>query len=295
MDRNNFEEIRPLFASNTTDTSEMAKIIYIGPTPSYGNDIGGVTMANWDPAVALAAHDLTFSLDTGTTVDSTIGTEGVISIDADAADISYGAVAALINASVNWRMILTGARPEDLMYVHSGTLDQCLAITGATANGRACAGDDGTKVFNDTTVTSFGVICIGPEALGDDGGHILGRISEGNIFPGFEEDVANQLPVERSTGNFWNGLVTVSANGTFSAGAAKLDIYEADQVSSNQIYTRTGAASTVEQVTDKDEFGQEVLFGRPGKRLLVRYTAGTTTTVVTMSATGSIGRVGRCC
>lgn len=285
--RPNFNTLRNLVKTCITDTAEMAKIVYIGPKPSFGVNVDGVTMANWDPAVTFTGHDVTFSLDVGTTLDTSIGTAGVISNDAGAANFTFGALAALVNASANWRMILVGALASDLVYLQAGAVDQIMDIA-AGANARACTGDEGTVLLLDTTAGLIDSVCIGPEATGAAEGHIMGRISEGTIKH-TPRDVTKLGDVRVSAQRWWSFLRTLTGNGTFAAGAAALQIYEATQTDSTLLFSRVGAATTVDQITDKDEWGEELLFATPGKRLIVRYIAGTNGTAVAISAAGGVG------
>jgi len=288
----NFQEIRAQSRSVATDTSLAAKIIYVGPVPNATDSVGGVTMAAWDPAIAWTAHDITFWLDAGTAADALIGTAGVISVDAGAANYTFGQLMAAVNASPNWRMVLVGALHDDNLYVHSGTLDQIIDVVAATANGRACgASDNGTELYFDTSRTNHTTVCIGPESLnGESDGHLWGRLSNRRVS--MPRDIADVAGEEEITPiDYWSYLRRAVCNGTFSAGSATVTIYEASQSAYTALFTVDGAATTVDKIVDWDVFGTDVFMASPGKRLLVRLVHGTTSTAASIVASGGIGRL----
>ncbi|NQU41709.1 hypothetical protein HQ520_00375, partial [bacterium] len=155
------------------DTAVAAIIKYIG-------------VAVDDAQVVFGTHDLTFytNYTTDAVKDTTIGTSGVILSDAGAADMTFAAVAALVNASANWRMLLVGARPEENFYTHSGTVQRVLASAADSANSIACRTEEGMKLYFDSSASLNTVAVIGPEALAASFAKFMNRVSRPSLFDG---------------------------------------------------------------------------------------------------------------
>ncbi|GAF90313.1 unnamed protein product [marine sediment metagenome] len=113
----NFKETRQITQAHTAvDAAVMAVIAYTGPTPTAAANVGGVTMALWDPSINFTAHDFKFWLDLDTTVDPDSNlTAGVLAIDAGSDDMTFGALATAVNALERWNCVLVGALHTDLI------------------------------------------------------------------------------------------------------------------------------------------------------------------------------------
>ncbi len=282
-------------AITANDTCVAAKMKYIGP-------------AAGDPQVVLGSFDLLFYTDytTGTVLDDYVFQTGVtaghVETDKNAADMTWGALAAIVNASDNWRMTLVGARPEDLVYTHSGTVQGFLACAADSTEAVKVDTEDGETIYFDTSATMPAStyqysICIGPEALDSAFGSFLGRASAANIHPGkndafdFSDSAGNDLPgAAACSATDWVAVCNfIEETATFTT-SLTIKVYASTQTASRLIHSQAGAATTTTgQYTDAPTH-----VSRPGERLIIRIeavggTLGDTMLLTALKATGGIG------
>jgi hypothetical protein len=267
------------FSPTATDTVVAAKIICINP-------------AFVDPAVGFGTFNATFyeNLATGAVVDSAVGTNGVIATNGGAADYSFADFKAAVEASGNWLVILVAARPEDLLYTHSGTLQHCLALTANAAAGRAVNTADGAQLLFDTSVCRHHTLVFGPEGLTGPA-NIRYRLSEATPLDRSVDTVDESAGRHVSAGDKAAYLSSVRATSTFTNGTAvsQWKIYASTQKASRLIGTFAGAATATESQIDKDDFGDLFLTTEAGERLLARYESGAGDAPSAMSIAGSGG------
>jgi hypothetical protein len=278
------------------DTCVAAKIKYIGPAAD-------------DPQVVLAAKDLLFytNYDTGAVLDDYVFqatvTAGHLETDKNAADMTWGALAALINASDNWRIVLVGARPEDNVYTAAGALQHFLAIAAGTL-GKACNTENGEIVYFDSDVAPYHNTCtIGPENQDSTLGSFLGRISKANIYPPlndvsqFETAAGVEIPGAKAMrATDWTCVLNFLESVSTFTTSRTIEVWAATQTSSRSLLSRAGAATTVKDTaTDAP-----TLWGNPGERLIIRETLvggslGSTMLLTSLRVTGAIGVMGPVC
>jgi len=287
----NFQQTRQTSETITAnDTCKALKIHYVGS--------GG------DPQVVFGTHDFLFytNYTTGAVLDTYVFQAGVtaghLETDKGAADMTAGTLAALINASPNWKCTLVGLRPEDNVYTHSGTLQHLLAVAADAAEAIKADTEDGTTIYLDSSTAPYQYSCtIGPENLDGAFASFAARVSRGNIYPGkndvtdFEDSAGAALPGAAAASavdwvavlNFIEALATFTTSNT-------IQVYGSTQTVSRLILERAGAATTVTGTyTDAP-----TLVSNPGERLIVRMTLvggslGSTMLLSSLKVSGAIG------
>jgi len=260
----------------TYDTCVALKIFCVGDPTTYA-----------DPQVVFGTHDFLFysNYTTGAVLDThvfqTSVTAGHLETDKSAANLTVYAVAALINASANWRAVVVGAMEDTLAYTHAGTLQHFLPMAADSAQAIACRTNVGTSVFFDTSVAAIATACIGLEAMDDEtlwpG---IARV-QGNTLPRTdrERDVAN-LPVAGARvyqvmdrAAFLTYCYAAAGDGSGSALAADfIRFYAADQKGSRLLKTIAGPGNNANNSTTAEL--ALPLITRNGERLVVTW-AGT--------------------
>ena len=250
---------------------------------------------------------MTFSLDVGTQVDATMGTitegvgDGIITLTNG---MTWVSLASTINSSQNWRMVLVGARPEDVCFATDKPY--IMAVSSGT-NAAACYTEPtGTTLSFATAATQHASVVLGPEAeTGSAFAPVHQRMSEESIV--YKRDVtdvkdaafANHIADQSSLINTCAFLVTGRGRAGASSGTAvgAVTIYAATQTSSRILYTAGGAAANESLASASyttlasSDLGYDPLITEPGERIIFRYAdaAANTTNAAQADVTGGYG------
>lgn len=287
----NFRLFRSLAKSILADdTSPAMKIRYIGPAAA-------------DPQVVFGTHDFLFytNYTTGAVLDTEVFQTGVtaghLETDKAAADMTFGTLAALINASANWRCVLVGARPEDNAYTHSGTLQHLLAFAANSAESLLVPSEHGATVYFDSSTAPYHYTAvIGPESENGTFATFMARVSRPTILdaPRDISDFVNSSGVaipgaaELSAMAWCNVVDLIEETMTFTT-SATIQVYASTQAYSRLILERAGAATTV-----AGSYDNQGLISEPGERLIVRVTLvggtfGSTLDPTSLKIRGAVG------
>jgi hypothetical protein len=224
--------------------------------------------------VGTSTHAWTFYTASGV-ADTSIGTAGVITlIDG----MTAAQFAALVNASQNWRVVLTGALPEDVLYTTSGTANYLNALPTST-NSLACNTGKGTIVyfplFLAASVTQgFSSLSAGLVSLANFS-DVLGAIEDPTTILSYR-DIASyptgQGAVSPMRVAAFLRKATVTADygiGTTLSGYVRL--YASTQFASRLLTPATAiAAAATPQTTNTDFTSGDPLIVKPGERIVVR-------------------------
>ena len=292
-------ETQQVVEHTAADSNVMARVIYKRPEPG--------THAT-DPQVVTDGATMDFYLNytTGAVKDTDIGTAGQVDLTNGGADYTWLALAALINATANWHMLLIGARPEDLCYLHVNTIQKILDVTADSTNAIACREKYGTAIYYDTLDTesaansvTMASACLGPESLNESHGtgrnlQLLSLDSTGNTFRyrdigDGEPQIAVVSPEDKVA--FLSAYTLYgTAAGAFTTSAFK--VWACTQTSSRQIGSTVAgpAASTKTRYVEGTDFATYI--GLPGERLVAQWLiddSGETDEVPTISVEGGYG------
>lgn len=239
-----------------------------------------------DPQITFATTSLTFytNYGTGAVTDSTIGTAGVLTI---ADDDTFAELAALVNASTYWRMVLVAALPDDT--VRASEVNNVIDVVADSADAKACASEVGSPLEFDTSVVKHCSVCLGAESLGSEY-DFLGRRSDADARGPL--DITDwELAGGRHARlrDYAAGIVSIyTANAEITAGTLKVySVHQNDQDSTDYHLVRSLTGGTTgSSATDSPDY----LHSRMGERLVVRY-AGSAITTPTMRVIGHLGRL----
>ena len=229
---------------NVTDKCIAMRIKWIGGT------IGSAS-------IAVASNgDLTFLNAAGTADTNLVASTGVVAV---ATYATFGKVAAVINASTNWRCTLVGVRPSQA--------SACLVAVSATATG--LTNNEGLALLYQTATLHMVSAVIGPEWMTD------------SQFTASNNDLLNRrsTPLGDPLGPTWqNELLYVTT--TMTATAPSLYVYavkdDADAATEILLWQQLGATGTASTIPVLPK--QAPIKAPPGWRLIVQYigTAGGT-------------------
>jgi len=288
---------KTLVLSQTADDTGVAMVIKCKGNPTV----------YVDPQVVFASHTLTFysNYATGAVTETLVFqpsvTAGTLNLADGSDDMTFGELAAIINASKYWGATLVCARPEDIAYKASGTVDAFLGITAASANAKGCSSEAGTLVYFDTSNdTGNGLhydICFGPEAMTASFATFAGRNSAPDTWdmdtkkldPIFMEDgsgnvITGQTKLSVSTFAAW--VNTITSVSTYGSGTSVVNVYSAGQVSSTLIDTFASGATTV---SSTHNYSLQEFMSEPGKRIIVRLQNSAALGSANLTAQGGFG------
>jgi hypothetical protein len=222
--------------------------------------------------VGTSTHAFTFVKVSGT-VDSGIGTAGVITLTDGMTAATF---AATVNATQNWRCVLTGALPEDVLYTTAGTANYLLALSTGT-NSKACNTGAGSIVYFPLYVTAtkgFGSVSAGLVNLGNFS-DVLGAIEDPTTILSYRDlngYPSGQGAVSPMRVAAFLRKATVTADyGTGSTLSGYVYVYASTQTASRLLFPKIAiAAAATAQTTGTDFTTGDPLVVKPGERIVVR-------------------------
>ena len=200
----------------------------------------------------------------GSTADTTVYSTGTILV-ADAAANTWGKVAAIINASSNWKCILVDVCPS--------WTSTAMLTTAAKSSAGAAIAADGIAFTATTASLKRACACMGVEWQ-----TVAEHPVTGNIL-------RNQRchPIESTQPIMQNELDYVRANATFTSGTTTLNVYAVVDDTSGAaeilLWSQVGAASTADSTIDLTglwdyDTGLPMAIVAPnGYRIVVSYTS----------------------
>lgn len=231
--------------------------------------IGSVAPGAAGPTLEIdASGDLIFTLD-ATAADTTIGIptlDGTIDVS-DAAGNTWGEVVDAINASANWQGVMVDVLPSNLSNNTLLLMAETNATTGLSAtfdlDGNGIYANEGIPVVVELAQVDEITSSIGPEYSIDE----LLTVSNDNLLN------RQMNPSVSGEPNWRAELYKVTANATFSAGTALLQIWlvegQAAGATEVLVWQQVGAATTVDNVLDLTDLPP--IRGVSGLRLIIKY------------------------
>lgn len=248
--------------------------------------IGSVAPGAAGPTLEInAGGDLIFTLD-GTAADTTIGLptlDGTIDVS-DATANTWGEVVDNINASANWQAVAVDVLPSNVSTDALLLTAETSGTTGLSAtydlDGNGIFDNEGIPIAVDLDIVDEITSSIGPEYTPDE----LLTVSNNNLLN------RQMTPAVSGEAKWRAELYQVTANATFSAGTATLQVFLVDGQSAGAtellVWEQVGSATTVDNVLDLTDLPP--IRGVAGLRLIIKYIAGTIATAGTMQVHGLI-------
>ena len=203
-------------------------------TPSSGSRIRAFVMTRSRDSASVAVEtngDMTFLNAAGAADTDVVASTGVIDVSTTPMN-TFGEIADIINKSTHWQCILVDVLPSwscnDVMTAFTAS------ATNLTANeGRALTYDTATPAN-----LGHGAVALGPEGYAYD------------FWPSADKKLMNQrcTPSDAGAITWTNELYYLTATATFSAGTARLTVYDVDTdhdgAKENVLWQQAGAATT---------------------------------------------------
>ena len=211
---------------------------YVGTNTSIAMRLKYVGGLIGSASVAVESNgDMTFLNAAGTADTDVVASTGVIDVSTTPFN-TFGKIADVINKSTHWQCILVDVLPSwscnDVM-------------TAFTASATNLTANEGRALTYDTAQPAnlgHGAVALGPEGFAYD------------FYPSYRKNLLNQrcTPLEAGGITWTNELYYLTATATFSAGTARLTVYDVDtdHVGANErvLWQQAGAATTVANTVD---------------------------------------------